>query len=416
MTARFASTALASCLLCGTACAQDRKLTTEPTVPAPATASRPSTQDVQMDAAGLDLDTISELERVLQTAVSNEVLSGIVVMIERNGVTGYQETFGLGDIAAGQPMRSDTIVRIYSMTKPIVAAAAMSLWEDGAFTLDEPISKHLPEWRRPMVQIDGELVPAETAITPRHLMTHTSGLGKGGERVRPHRTSLDSFSRQLAGRPLASEPGTTYRYGHSIDVLGRYLEAIEGKSLDVILRERILDPLGMTDTEFWIEDEDDLERTAQLYTRTGRGTLRTVIPKRTLTRKPKAMLGGQGLVSTTDDYARFCRMLVNDGTVEDTTVLEPETVALMRQNHLADIGGTYGLGGWADGSGLYYWGGYAGTKFWVSTTDKAFAIYMVQRSRYEPPTGRSFSRLSRRAVRDSERQPASATSDASGLD
>ena len=350
--------------------------------------------------SGFEADAIQELHQTMKTAVEEKTLSGIVVMIERDGVIGYRETLGLADIAAKQPMQMDTLFRIYSMTKPIVAVAAMSLWEEGAFTLDEPISKHLPEWSNPKIRVRGELVPAKTAITPRHLMTHTMGIKKGDVSPRQHLRSLESFSRELAEKPLASEPGTRYRYGHSIDVLGRYLEVIEGKSLDVILRERVLDPLGMTDTEFWLEDADDLERTAQLYTTSKQGSLRLARSKRLLTRKPKAMLGGQGLLSTTEDYARFCRMLANEGSLDGTTVLEPETIELMQRNHLKDIGRTYGLGGWADGSGLYYWGGAAGTKFWVSTSDKAFGLFMVQRTGYETPAEKVFGGLSRRALED----------------
>ncbi|HAW95660.1 MAG TPA: hypothetical protein DCX60_05235 [Phycisphaerales bacterium] len=350
--------------------------------------------------SGLNADAIEELHQTMKAAVEEKTLSGIVVMIERDGVVGYRETLGLADIAAKQPMQMDTLFRIYSMTKPIVAVAAMSLWEEGAFTLDEPISKHLPEWSNPKIRVRGEVVPAKTAITPRHLMTHTMGIKKGDVSPRQHLRSLESFSRELAEKPLASEPGTRYRYGHSIDVLGRYLEVIEGKSLDVILRERVLDPLGMTDTEFWLEDADDLERTAQLYTTSKQGSLRLARSKRLLTRKPKAMLGGQGLLSTTEDYARFCRMLANKGSLDGTTVLEPETIELMQRNHLKDIGRTYGLGGWADGSGLYYWGGAAGTKFWVSTSDKAFGLFMVQRTGYETPAGKVFGGLSRRALED----------------
>ena len=229
-------------------------------------------------------------------------------------------------------------------------------------------------------------------------MTHSMGIRKGDVTPRQHLRSLESFSKELAEQPLASEPGTRYRYGYSIDVLGRYLEVIEGKSLDVILRERVLDPLGMSDTEFWIEDEDDLERTAQLYTQSKQGSLRLARSKRLLTRKPKAMLGGQGLLSTTEDYARFCRMMANGGSLDGNTILEPETIELMQQDHLKNIQRTYGLGGWADGSGLYYWGGAAGTKFWVSTPDKAFGLFMVQRTGYETPAEKVFQRLSRRAL------------------
>ena len=346
----------------------------------------------------LDDEAIRELHQTMKTAVEEKTLSGIVLMIERDGVVEYEETFGLADISAKKPMTMDTLFRIYSMTKPVVAVAAMSLWEEGAFTLDEPISKHLPEWKSPKIRVGDNLVPAKTAITPRHLMTHSMGIRKGDVTPRQHLRSLESFSQELAEQPLASEPGTRYRYGHSIDVLGRYLEVIEGKSLDVILRERVLDPLGMSDTEFWIEDEDDLERTAQLYTKSEQDSLRLARSKRLLTRKPKAMLGGQGLLSTTDDYARFCRMMANGGSLDGNTILEPETIELMQQDHLKNIKRTYGLGGWADGSGTYYWGGAAGTKFWVSTPDKAFGLFMVQRTGYETPAEKVFQRLSRRAL------------------
>ena len=153
-------------------------------------------------------------------------------------------------------------------------------------------------------------------------------------------------------------------------------------------------------SEFWLEESDDLKRTAQLYTTSKQGSLRLALLKRLLTRKPKAMLGGQGLLSTTEDYARFCRMMANGGSLDGTTVLEPETIELMQRNHLKDIGRTYGLGGWADGSGLYYWGGAAGTKFWVSTPDKAFGLFMVQRTGYETPAEKVFGGLSRRALED----------------
>jgi CubicO group peptidase (beta-lactamase class C family) len=400
MNVRRTPCTLVACLLFSTPFAFCQEDTAVQTEPLQSSASQTSEHAAKAEEAGLNPEVVVQLDRVLQVAVDEKNLSGIVAMIERNGVVGYHETFGLGDISSEQPMQSDTILRIYSMTKPIVAVAAMSLWEEGAFTLDEPISKHLPEWETPKIRVKDELVDATVSITPRHLMTHTTGITKGEVSRRPHLLSLDSFSRTLAQQPLASEPGTRYRYGYSIDILGRYLEVIEGKSLDVILRERVLDPLGMTDTEFWIEDTDDLERTAQLYTRTEQGALKLVQSKKLLMRKPKAMLGGQGLVSTTDDYARFCRMMANGGTADEITVLKPETVALMMKNHLKEIGGTYGLGGWGDGSGLYYWGGYAGTKFWISTPEKAFAIYMVQRSRYEPPTGKVFQRLSRQALQD----------------
>jgi CubicO group peptidase (beta-lactamase class C family) len=299
------------------------------------------------------------------------------------------------------------------MTKPIIAACAMSLFDAGKFTLDEPISKHCPEWTEPKVLENGKLVPAKFAITPRMLMSHSSGLYYGdiekGARSKPGnegasftpvattsrgaRTTLKEFSEGLAKAPLKFHPGTGWQYGHSIDVLGRYIEAVADKPLDEVLKERILEPLKMTSTDFWVHPEN-AGRICQIYRQPRAGVLERGREATKLTEKPTLFLGGQGLVSSTEDYERFCRMMMNRGELNGVRVLKAESVDLMFQNHLKpELGRKYGLGGVVDGEGHYAWGGANGTQFWLDRTNQLFGIFMVQTQRYRAPTYNAFKQL-----------------------
>ena len=219
----------------------------------------PRAHGQEVEAADLDRDVLEEIDIMLQEHVAAGHLSGVVAMIVRNGEVGYLEEFGLRDIDADEPMRRDSLLRIYSMTKPIVAAAAMALWEEDKFELDDPISAYLPEWTDATVKSGAGPVAMNREISVRDLMTHTSGISYDDLAKRPSTMSLDEVSNELAQRPLEFQPGTKFLYGYSIDILGRYIEAIEGKTLDVILRERILDPLAMDDTQFWVRDGTDYE-------------------------------------------------------------------------------------------------------------------------------------------------------------
>jgi CubicO group peptidase (beta-lactamase class C family) len=253
---------------------------------------------------------------------------------------------------------------------------------------------------------DGKLVPAKFAITPRMLMSHSSGLyygdiqkgsrskpGNEGEDIAPvattsreARTNLKEFSESLSKAPLKFHPGTGWQYGHSIDILGRYIEAVAGKPLDEVLRERVLGPLKMMDTDFWVHTENAV-RICQIYMQRQPGTLTRGREALQLTTKPSLFLGGQGLCSTTTDYERFCRMMLNRGELDGVRVLKPETVDLMFQNHVKpEVGRQYGLGGAVDGDGGYAWGGANGTQFWLDRENNLFAIFMVQTQLYKAPT------------------------------
>jgi CubicO group peptidase (beta-lactamase class C family) len=247
---------------------------------------------------------------------------------------------------------------------------------------------------------NGQLVTAKFAITPRMLMSHSSGLYygdiSGGLPTAPDpasRTSLKALSESLAKQPLKFHPGTGWQYGHSIDVLGRYIEAVAGKPLDEVMQERILGPLKMTSTDFWVHPEN-AGRICQIYKQPRPGVLERGREASQLTEKPTLFLGGQGLCSSTEDYERFCRMMMNRGELDGVRVLKAETVDLMFQNHLKpELGQKYGLGGVVDGEGHYAWGGANGTQFWLNRKDNLFAIYMVQTQRYRAPTYNVFKPL-----------------------
>ncbi len=360
--------------------------------------------------AGLKPDVLAKLDVEMQRHVAAKNVAGIAAIIYKNGVRGWFETFGMADIEAGKPMPKDAIFRLMSMTKPVIALAALTLLDEGKLTLDEPISKHLPEWKEPKVLEDGKFVPAKAAITPRMLMSHSSGLyygslgGRGGDvaalafkATRGANTTLKEFSEALAKEPLKFHPGTGYQYGHSIDILGRYIEAVAGKPLDEALKERLFVPLKMPDTDFWVPPAK-AGRICQLYRQPKPGVLEPGRDGAKLTDKPTMFLGGHGLCSTIGDYERFCRMILNRGELDGVRVLKPETVDLIFQNHLKHPTMKYGLGGIVNGEGGYGWGGADGTQFAIDRKNNFFVLFMVQTQGYKAPTYPAFLALANEAA------------------
>lgn len=349
------------------------------------------------ESAGLKPKVLQSLDAALQKQIDEGQVSGVIALISGRGEIGYFETFGHRVIETDSAMEKGTLFRLFSMTKPIVAVTAMSLWEEGKFKLDDPISNYLPEWKDVTVMEGGKAVPAKTPVTPRHLMTHSTGLSYDREGLALGESdTLQQLSESVANRPLLFQPGTDYRYGYSIDILGRYIEAIEGKPLDQVMRQRVFDPLKMNDTEFWVRNPKDRVRVAVTYGKKDGKLVPNLLVEPVMS-KPVRMMGGQGLMGTTADYARFCHMLMNKGELNGTRILKPDTVDLMCKNHLKDIGKIYGLGGMVDGKGLYSWGGAAGTKFWVQTADQTYGVFMIQRWGYEAPTYGVFQKHARRA-------------------
>jgi CubicO group peptidase (beta-lactamase class C family) len=349
--------------------------------------AEPRVPSREVQEAGLGLKALKELNLAMEKEVREEQVSGLIGLIGWKGKIGYFESHGQRDLDKEEPMSKDSLLRIYSMTKPIVAVTAMALWEEGKFKLDDPIHKYLPEWKTVRVREGQKQVAAKRPVTPRHLMTHSAGLTYDrSELAMGPGASLEDFSKSMAKRPLVFHPGERYAYGYSIDILGRYLEAIEGKTLDLIMRERVFDKLQMSDTEFWVKHPEDRSRVALVYSRKNAGGLRKVMGRDEVMRRPARMMGGQGLMSTAGDYAKFCEMLLRKGELNGQRILEEGTVDLIFKNHLKDIGKSYGLGGRVNEQGRYEWGGAAGTRFWVDCGKGHYAVFMIQNWGAKPKT------------------------------
>ena len=368
-------------------------------------------QTVEPAGVGLDAAALGRLSAALESRIADGHIPGAVALIARHGKVAYFNSFGQQNPATGAPMTNDSLFRIYSMTKAIVSVGVMMLWEEGRLLLGDPIGKYLPALANPQVGVvkDGVLttVPADRAITVQDLLRHTSGLTyefRGTSLV--HKAYVDArISRlkqtneehvaALGSVPLLHQPGAHWEYSRSTDVLGRLIEVISGQTLGVFLQERILGPLGMVDTGFSVPEADH-GRIAEPFAKDPENGTDVVLLD--VRRKAIFESGGGGLVASTMDYARFMAMLINGGRLDKVRLLGRKTVELMTSDHLgADIpaspdllppGHGFGLGfavrtsaGMAPfpGSvGNYYWGGAAGTTFWVDPVERLFAVLMIQ--------------------------------------
>jgi len=394
---------------------------------------------VDPTAVGLQPAGLDAVRARLQELVDEKKIAGAVGLISRGGKTAWIEAVGLQDIEDGTPMRTDTIFRICSMTKPITSVGVLMLVEDGKISLHDPVSRFIPEFDgvkvvvKKTVDADGdkddgaesdpyELVVAAQPITITHLLTHTSGLSYGflGD---PYLTPLyadagvsdgltetpgtiGDNARKLARLPLAFQPGAKWQYSLATDVLGRVIEVASGRTLDEFFSERIFKPLGMRDTHFRLP-ASKLPRLAEVYTQAEDGTI-TELPGGTVQTGsavhsksyPYAegnafYSGGAGLVSTVEDYARFLAMLLGDGQVDGVRLLESETIANMTRNHCAEYDGLFENHG--DGFGLgvgvvtkefedkglgsvgtFSWGGFYYTYFWVDPQQELIGVVMAQ--------------------------------------
>ncbi len=342
------------------------------------------------------------------------------MMIQRNGKTAYFNSFGVRDPGTKEPMTPDTIFRIYSMSKPITTVAAMMLVEEGKLQLDDPLSKYIPAFANVKVGVekkgeDGvmglELVPAKRPISIQDLMRHTSGLTYGffGEgMVKKAYVDADlnagdadnaEFAERIAKLPLAYQPGTTWDYSQSTDILGRVIEVVSGKSLYQFEKERLLEPLGMKDTAFYVTDPAKKSLVAEPFPNDRTIGNNSVMGDPRITRRWES--GGGGMVSTIGDYARFAQMMLNGGTLDGRRYLSPKTVAYMGSNHIAPGSGVtpgpyylpgpgfgFGLGfavrteagvSAAEGSvGEMNWSGAGGTSFWLDPKENMFVVFMAQ--------------------------------------
>ena len=349
---------------------------------------------------GIDAGRLQRLEAAVQKDVAAGRIPGAVMAVARDGKLLMHKAVGQQDAAKGTAMRTDSIFRIYSMTKPIVSVAVMMLVEEGRLQLSDPVSQHVPDLKGLRVGVEKagalEIVPATREPTIQDLLRHTSGLtygvfGKSLVKDLYTKNGIDAtdhdnaqFVKKLATVPLMYQPGTTWEYGRSTDVLGHVVERVSGQPLDRFLEERIFRPLGMNDTAFHVPPEKHA-RLAEPFAADPR-----VLEVRA---KPKYLAGGQGLVSTSSDYLRFAQMLLNGGELDGARIVAKKTVDYMTSDHLGAIRGPaagYGFGlGFAvrlaDGeastpgtAGDYNWAGLGGTYFWVDPKERLVAVWMMQ--------------------------------------
>lgn len=369
------------------------------------------------EEVGLSSERLERVTAHFTRYVDEGKLAGLTVAIARHGKLAYFKTFGAADIEAELPADKDTLYRLYSMTKPITAVAVMMLVEEGRLRLSDPISQYLPEFAGVKVYAgegpDGMVLEdPNTPISVRHLLTHTSGLTYGNydqsavgalyrqaDELNPGR-SLPDLTTMAAALPLALQPGGDYQYGISFDVLGRVIEVISGKSFGEFLRERVFEPLGMEDTQFFI-GADKRRRFAQIYEISDDGNLVPWSDQTGTTRfLPTAKLesGGGGLVSTAGDYLRFSQMLLNGGVLGGTRILSRASITMMTTNQLLDEnlafihrytpgwGVGYGLGilndigamGHLGSVGGYRWDGGGNTYFFVDPTEDLVVLLLTQ--------------------------------------
>ena len=379
------------------------------------------------EEVGLDPVRLARIKAALESEVEANRIPGAVVMVARRGKLAYVESVGFRDRASNAPMQVDAVFRIYSMTKPLASVAAMILVEEGKLALTDPVSRWLPAFANQQVsvpvvdptfgRVTFRLEPARRQATVQDLLRHTSGLAYGeitvNQPVRdayvraglfaPGPQSYDNralspqdFTQRIAAAPLAHQPGTTYEYSQSTDVLGRVVEAASGQRLEVFLEERLFRPLRMADTGFFLPAAK-ANRLA-IHSGVDPALNNARVDMIDVSAPPGNASGGAGGVATAADYLRFTQMLANGGVLDGVRILSPATVKLMTSDHLVGLnvpeppsalgtpGYTFGLGfavrlsdgiaGVPGRQGQYMWAGYGGTYFWVDPQEQLAVVFM----------------------------------------
>jgi CubicO group peptidase (beta-lactamase class C family) len=370
------------------------------------------------EEVGLSSERLARIKPLMQKHIDDGTTGGILTMVARKGKLAHLEMVGMRDIDNKKPITEDTIFRIYSMSKAITSIAVMTLYEEGRFNLDDPVSKYIPEFENLMVFKDSTeaglvLDSLENEMTIRHLFTHSSGLtyGWGGRvvdrmygktKIFEKGSTLKQMVEKLGKIPLVHHPGTEWEYSVSIDVLGYLVEVISGMPFEKYLQQRIFKPLGMVDTGFSVP-ESKRDRYSELYRWNEEEEKLEVVEESPLGEDKYKFFpsGGGGLVSTASDYIRFCQMMLNGGELDGARILGRKTVDLIRSNNLpkdvfVDDDGNIGFGlgyaitldvvgsGGMASVGAYYWGGAAATIFWIDPEEELIGLLMTQLFGPEP--------------------------------
>ena len=371
---------------------------------------------VKPSEVGLSQNRLERIDKVFKKSITKKEIPGAVIAISRYGKIAYLKAFGLQNPSNKTPMTINSIFRIYSMTKPIVSVAAMNMTENGTIYLNENIDKYIPSFSDMKVatasklkdgNVDISYIKVKNKIKIQDLLRHTSGLTYGVFGKSPAKQllknstignlnirniSLEEYVNKLAKLPLAYNPGTTWEYGRSIEVLGRVLEVASNSSLDILLKEKLFTPLNMKDTAFYV-DKKNFYRIAEPFKEKQPELIN-------IKKKPLFLTGGHGLVSTVSDYMRFCQMMLNKGKVGNKIIVSKNIVEYMTSNHLGKNinrntpyylpGQGYGFGlgfavrensgisPWPGSKGEYFWAGYAGTYFWIDPKEELIVVSMTQ--------------------------------------
>ncbi|MCH8140960.1 MAG: serine hydrolase [Proteobacteria bacterium] len=366
------------------------------------------------ESVGMSSERLARIGPAMQRYIDARLVPGTITAVMRRGKLVHLQMQGDMDVENGRSMERDAIFRIASMTKPITSVALMMLWEEGHFQLRDPVAKYLPEFANPLVSTTsdasgetGELVAVDRPIQIRDMLTHTAGLansyiGNGDYYRKASRAlaedDLASYIKRLATLPLNYQPGTAWQYSAATSVVGRLVEVMAGQPLDEFLDMRLFQPLGMTDTHFFLDEEKAARLTAQYQPgEDDRIELQDPgsVKSRWVTGPKKLFRGSGGLVSTVDDYLRFQQTMLNGGELEGARILSPTTVSLMMENHTGDLplwlpgpGMGFGLGygividrGAAAtplSLGSAYWGGAYCTLSWIDREEEIVAVLMTQ--------------------------------------
>ena len=385
----------------------------------PQTAARPATvpqtpplPQARPESLGLSQLRLQRMSDAFKREIDKGTIPGVTIMVARHGQIGWFDALGRQSPAASAPMAQNSIFRIFSMTKPIVSVGIMMLLEEGQFLLNDPIAKFIPEFANQKVGVENngrlDLVPLERPITIQDLLRHTSGItydhtGNGlvqqryqQSRLRSRKITNAEHATMVASLPLMCQPGTEWNYSRSTDILGRLIEVVTGHTLGMFLTERILAPLQMAETAFHAGGENSNRLAEPFATDPWTGAKVQLFD---MLEKPAMESGGGGLVSTTMDYARFCQMLLDGGTLDGTRIIGRKTLQLMASDHLGphvkiqagalmQPGIGFGLGfavrtqegmaPFAGSVGQFFWSGMGGTFFWIDPKEELFAVFMSQ--------------------------------------